>query len=1054
MKTNPHYKTLKWLVLSSLMASALTACPSPVQDASFEVTGNALGTTFVDGTQIQPAEAIVKNTSSIAGMPPQVSFNISSDLEFLSLESNLYACDQTSELLLTCTAKDGAKLEGQAQTSLKPVFDLTFKNVDAPTALQARTHLLNLPISINSAVLTAPVVLAASTVTAAASGFDLIIDKTVSKPFVLDGSGNGSGEFTITASLGSTPPPFPSYVKIQDPAFPAGVNTGPNNFYAYDWAVITPRNTATMPVYPWNCVKIGPAAGPWGISCTLKPAFLSTYPYPSLTVPVKITTLTNQSTQLNCPWLYPLLGDTVNNNNHLGAAPYAKPCTKYTPTKTDLGIVKTQIAPLTTPANSFYWGLPGQYQIVVTNNSGPALSTVTIQDALTNLPSGSVIAFTAASPITTSAGWTCTGTFPTLTCTYSGAPVAAGQSFPPLVLNVTLKPEDPSLANGETNCASLVNSNPVGVPTPIAYNDANNQNNKSCIDSQNMALEPFDVAITKKHLNTSVTPGGVVNYALNVQNIGAGDAPGPIVVTDTLPAAFSSTPTPTWSVTPPTAATCTVAFPTITCTSSGSLPAGSSFVININATTNINAPLDVMNKATVSSYLNSGDSNLQNNTSTDVLILTKPINLHRAESVVQAANGDFIVVGSSDSLTQGKEFTVRRYAPDGTTILWTKVENFSAANDIALDVALDNLDKNIVVVGYAGGPTTTNMQAVLMKYDPSGNATTGFPKFVGTTADGNYDYFGSVAIDSSDSIVTGGFDGPETVQVGSRPRFVLHRFLTSGIVDTSFNTTGRVETDTNVLLGHGSYLSGLDDVVIEEIVATAATKGVYRIYGGGLIRISEAGNISTFAIARYQASGALDTTWGGVGAIETHINNGTINTVPGLPTEESIIYEMGLQTINKVTRLVATGLGCPDCVYGTEPTRSCVVTRYDLAAGAVDTTFGSSGISSFGASNAIDGKTCTAMDVNKTTNEIAVSGSSYNAITGADYMARKLGINGALGTININDNPNTYAALNPREDRSQGVVWNVNASSNPSALMTVGFSFDTTLLDEWVVKGY
>lgn len=1045
MRTNSQYKKIQWLILSSLMAGALTACPDAgTGQASFEVTGKSLGSSFVDGTSIQPAEAIVTNTSSIAGMPPQVSFNMTSDLEFSSIDSTIYACDPTSETVLVCTAKDGAKLEGQAQTNLKPVFDLVYKNVDAPTALQARTHLLNLPISINSAVLTAPVVLAASTVTAAASGFDLIIDKTVSRPFVVDGSGNGSGEFTITASLGSTPPPFPPYVKIQDPVLPAG--------YAYDWTVIYANNA--IPAYPWNCVKTGPVAGPWGISCTLKPAFLSTYPYPPLVLPVKVTGLTNLSTQQNCPWLYPLLGDTVNNNNHLGPAPYAKPCTKYTPIKSDLAIAKTQIAPLTTPANSFYWGLPGQYQIIVTNNSGPALSTVTIQDALTNIPAGSVIAFTAASPITTSPGWTCTGTFPTLTCTYSGAPVAAGQSFPPLVLNVTLKPENPALAQGETNCASLVNGSPVGVPTPIAYSDANNQNNKSCIDSQNMALEPFDVAITKKHLNTSVTPGGMVNYALNVQNIGAGDAPGPIVVTDTLPAAFSSTPTPTWSVSPPTAATCTVAFPTITCTSSGSLPAGASFVININATTNANATGNITNTATVSSYLNSSDSNLQNNTSSDVLVLTPPINLHRAESVVQASNGDFIVVGSSDSLTQGKEFTVRRYAPDGTTILWTKVENFSANNDVAVDVALDNLDKNIVVVGYAGGPTTTNTQAVLMKYDPSGTAIAGFPKTVGTLTDANYDYFGSVAIDSRDRIVTGGFDGPETVQVGSRARFVVHRFLSSGAVDTTFgispSASGRTETDVLAVLGHSQYLNGLDDVLIEERAATAATKGIYRIYAGGLIRYTPI-NISTFAITRYNQSGALDTTWGGVGAIETHITNGAIDTTPGDPAQASILYEMGLQTSGGITRLVATGTGCGpvDCAYGSEADRSCVVTRYDLAAGAIDTTFGSSGAANFGASNATGGKACTAMDVNKTTNEIAVSGSGYNTTTGADYMARKLGINGALGTININDNPNAYAALNPREDRSQGVIW-----TSATNVMTVGFSFDTTLLDEWVVKGY
>ncbi len=1022
MKTNPQYKTLKWLVLSSLMAGALTACPSPVQDASFEVTGNALGTTFVDGTTIQPAEAIVKNTSSVAGMPPQVSFNITSDLEFLSLESNLYACDQTSEVLLTCTAKDGAKLEGQAQTSLKPLFDLTFKNVDAPTALQARTHLLNLPISINSAVLTNQIVLAASTVTAAASGFDLIIDKTVSKPFVVDGSGNGTGEFTITASL-ANPTPLPTYVKIQDPPLPAG--------YSYDLAAIIAANPA------YNCsVFLGT------LTCNLKPAFVTAgTPYPPLKVTVKVTGLTNLNTQQNCPWLYPLLGDTVNNNNHLGPAPYAKPCTKYQPTKTDLGIVKTQIAPLTTPANSFYWGLPGQYQIVVTNNSGPALSTVTIQDALTNIPVGSVIAFTASSPLVSAAsaaaGWTCTGTFPTLTCTYSGAPVAAGQSFPPLVLNVTLKPENPALAQGETNCASLVNGNPVGVPTPIAYNDANNQNNKSCIDSQNMALEGFDLAITKTHSNVTVAPGGTVNYTLNVTNTSTGDAPGPIKITDTLPAAFSSGSA---VFVPSSAGTCT-GFLTIICTSNSSLAAGSNYTINVTATTNANATGNITNTATVSSYLPVGETNLQNNTSSDVLTLTKPFDLHHAESVVQeAVTGDFIVVGSSDTLTLGKQFFVRRYDSTGTIVIWQDEQNFSPANDTAMDVALDS-QGNIVVVGYAGGPTTTNTQAVLMKYQPNGTPFIGFPKFVGTLTDAKYDYFGSVAIDRKDNIVTGGFDSRTP---GVRDRFVLHRFDSAGMPDNTFGTAGRVETDVMSVLGLSSFSQGVNDVLIEESGTT------YRIYAGGVIR--PGGTIT--AIARYDVSGNLDNSWGGVGggAIQTNIPS----------TGGNQLYEMGLQTIKTAaglkTFLVGTGTQCVnDCVGETEPNKSCFVIRYELTAGAIDTSFGSSsGITSFGAANSTGGKTCTGISVNKTTSEIAVSGSNYTA-TGLDYMAGILNANGVLGSLVLygSDNPNAYLgsvlpAVAPRADAGWGITWTAAGK-----IMTVGYTDKDALdKDEWVVKQY
>jgi uncharacterized delta-60 repeat protein len=899
-------KNWKLLALSSVMIVSMAACAgtgSPVtnEKASFQVTGQGLGSSYADGSQIQPAEAIVKNTSAVAGTPPTVLFNISSDLEFINIDNALYNCASPSDILVSCVAKDGAKLEASTQVSLKPQFDLTFKNVPEPAALQSKSHISGhfaFPISISGESLANPILLPEITVTPAVSGFDLIIDKTVSKPFIIDGAGNGSGEFTITSTVvGSSPP---SYVKIQDPPLPAG--------YFYNLPLIISNNPA------WNCVLL---SGGTVLSCKA----INPLVHPPLIVSIKITALTNTNTQGNCPWLYPLLGDSVQNNNHLGPTPYAKPCTKYTPIKPDLAISKTQLAPITTPANSFYWGMSGKYQIVVSNTTfAPASGPIVVSDVLNNIPAGSVLAFTtnladiypaangwiiSGTTATNTNGWVCTGIYPNITCTYPG-PIAGNSSAPPLILGVQVKPEDPALANGETNCATLVNQSPKGGVTPI--NDGNNQNNQSCVTSQNMYFEP-------------------------------------------------------------------------------------------------------------------------------------QIDLHRAESVVQASNGDFIVVGSSDSATRGKQFMVRRYAPDGITPLWDKVEDFTAGFDTALDVALDSKG-NIVVVGYAGGPTATNTQAILMKYDPSGSPMAGFPVTVGTLTDNNHDYFGSVAVDSSDRIVTGGFDGNEQPSNhGSRTRFVLHRFSSVGIPDGLFGTAGRVSTDVLTVLGHAQYLNGLSDVVIEE------DKGIYRIYAGGLTRNTS--NLSTFAITRYQQSGALDPSWGGAGAIETYIQNGAI--IPTLQAE-SIIYELGLQTVDTIKRLVATGTAGNDFSDGMEANRSCVVTRYNLTNGAIDTLFSGGGIVSFGKSNLTDGKSCTAMAINKTTSEIAVGGSSFNSTTGSDYMARKLSANGVLGTLYVNNDPNTYGPPLIREDRSQGVVW---TNSSPSSLMTVGFSYkDVPNLDEWVVKNY
>ncbi len=1049
-------KFQKGVVVSSLLASLLTACPTPVQQATFSITGQAFDSSYVDGTSIQPVEATVKNIGTFSGTPPEVTFNISSDLEFSSLDNTLYTCANTSEVLLLCQPIAGATLAANLSTSLKPVFDLTVKNVPLTTAGSRSLKpqdggLITFPIGIGSPVLLAPINFAPRSAAASSSGFDLVVNKTVSKPFIL-GVNGGSGEFTITATVTGTP--LPNYVKIQDPPLPVG--------FSYDFAKISLDNPL------WTCVT---AYFPnSGLSCTLKTPPLPPLPvggqYPALKVSVNMNSSVTTATQQNCPWLYPLLGDSNNNNNHLGLVPYTTPCTPYTPTRTDLAIVKTQIAPLTTPANSFYWDLPGKYQIMVSNNTVPATAVngpFTVTDVLSNLPTGSTLAFvqsaastylaadgwtiTSSISATNANGWACDGLYSLISCYHPG-PIAAGGSLPPLILGVKVKPESVGLANGETNCASLPN-------------DFNNNNNQSCVSSQNQAIEPFDLRIIKTHANPAVNPiaGSIVNYALQVDNIGGADAAGPITVIDTLPSAFSSA---TVTVTPASAAICSVVFPTIKCITSSSLPASSGFTINIAATSSGTATGTVVNTASVSSYFNAADTNLVNNTSSDPITFGAPINLNRAESVVQAANGDFIVVGSSDSLTNGKQFAVRRYAVDGTTVLWTKIENFSAADDTALDVALDT-SGNIVVVGRSNltSLTACDTQAVLTKYDPSGTVLAGFPKYIGTTSDSKYDYFGSVALDSSNRIVTGGSDGQVDYQncaSQAESRFTVHRFTSIGAADSIFGTAGRVQTDVSSLLLHSSNYSTngafVQDVLVEE------TSDQYRIYAAGSSpNITQRG----MTVARYTTTGALDTTWGastpsgnnGVGVIETNLTDGVIVSNTN-QAQDSVIREIGIQTVAGVKRLIATGFNCGgsgNCSsFSNVADRRCVVTSYTTSNGALDTVFGSSGAASFGLVGATPAMECNAMSV-KATGEIAISGSSNTTTNGNDYLAMTLTATGGLTNIYGSNNPNGYSgtpANSPRADASWGVVWTAAGS-----IMTVGYSDkDAADKDEWVVKAY
>lgn len=1055
MHSSWQSKSTSWLLLSLLVPIALVGCPGPTApEASFTVTGQALGDSFVDGSEIQPLEATVTNTSDNAGTPPDVTFIITTDLEYLSLDSALYACDTVSETALLCKARDGAKIEARAKVSLKPVFDVTAKlRAPTPAGVAPRvrpqgTGLIELNLGIGSPILAAPITFTPRSVTASATGFDLSIAKTVSQPFVVGGNG-GTGEFTLNANV--TGSPLPSYVKIQDPPLPTG--------FSYDLIKIATDNPNwTCNKNAWFGAGYAWAAG-LGLSCKLKAAFVSITPYPALKVSVKMLSSVTTTTQQNCPYVYPLLGDSNQNNNHLEPAPYTTPCTPYTPLKTDLAITKTQIAPLSNPAGSFYWGLPGAYQIVVRNTTNqPTGGPITFTDVLSNIPTGTTIAFSTdqSDVFPASAGWTildeqigasnsngwrCLGVYPSITCTYSGV-IPANASAPALVLGVQVKPQSNTLlANGETNCAALPS-------------DADNTNNQSCVSSQNEAIESFNLKITKTHTGSSFAPGSAVNYSLLVENVGGSDAPGPVVVKDTLPAVFVSATAPT--VTPAGAATCTVVFPAITCTSTGAVPLNTGFTVSFSATTSSTAAAQtVTNVASVSSKYDAFDLNPANNTSSDTLALSSPLNLFRANSVVQASNGDFIVVGSAETAAMGRLFTVRRYASDGTTVLWTKTTDFSGdfRDDDALDVALDTSNpQNIIVVGRADlGAVYSDTRAVIVKYDAAGVIASGFPAFTGTTADDSYDYFSSVAVDASNRIITGGLDGLSTVSdanVGfTDSKWVLHRFSSTGVADTAFNTTGRVVTNAAAVLGYSSsYGSAINDVIVDETPADATQ---YRIYAGG--RAPTGGSqkdYATMAIGRYTNSGTLDTTWGGAGIVQTFINDGKVSNTM---LQNSVVYGIGIQTVGGIRSIVAAGTGCGSsyCPAGVQPARSCVVTRYAISNGALDTSFGQTGnfgASSFGAADATSGKNCFGVSVNAS-GGIAISGFSNGA--DLDYLALKLDATGALVTAYGGDNPNAYPAL-ARADRSSALTW-----TSAGTLMTVGWSYkDATENDEWVVKIY
>lgn len=220
----------------------------------------------------------------------------------------------------------------------------------------------------------------------------------------------------------------------------------------------------------------------------------------------------------------------------------------------------------------------------------------------------------------------------------------------------------------------------------------------------------------------------------------------------------------------------------------------------------------------------------------------------------------------------------------------------SASADTARAMAVQP-DGRIIVAGEAS--VAANTDFMVMRQNANGTADTSFD------TDGRATLTHGTLTDSVRAIVVQA-DG-RIVLAGiaanaSNDDFALARFNANGNLDTTYGTAGKVTTAASA--GH------------DRIYAAAAYPGG-RIVVAGETR--NAANTSTdFAIARYNADGTLDTTFG---------TGGIVKITPGSGTD----LANTLQVLPDGRILVAGEVG-----------GDAAITRL-LASGAVDTTFGTSG---------------------------------------------------------------------------------------------------------------
>jgi uncharacterized delta-60 repeat protein len=234
-----------------------------------------------------------------------------------------------------------------------------------------------------------------------------------------------------------------------------------------------------------------------------------------------------------------------------------------------------------------------------------------------------------------------------------------------------------------------------------------------------------------------------------------------------------------------------------------------------------------------------------------------------ANAVAVQPDGKIIVVGTTYTNNDYSEedFAVARYNADGTLDATFGVDgrvttDFPGLAAVASSVVVQP-DGKIVVAGGAFPLFTFLGEFKLVRYNPDGtlDATFGSGGIVTTDFPGQGSYAFAVALQPDGKIVAAGTQFINfSSDASSNTDFALARYHADGSPDTSFGTGGRVTAD----------FDGLNDDVFAVLVQP----------DGKLVAVGSARNAVSdydFALARFLPNGALDTAFGSGGKVRTDI---------------------------------------------------------------------------------------------------------------------------------------------------------------------------------------
>ncbi len=306
---------------------------------------------------------------------------------------------------------------------------------------------------------------------------------------------------------------------------------------------------------------------------------------------------------------------------------------------------------ITDSVTTYTPGTTNTYTMVVTNNGPTDVTGATVTDIW---------------PTGVNGTWTAVVT--------GGASVAATSGSASINQLVTMPAGATVVYTVTANVAgnltgSLVMPGTVTAPSGVTETDASN-NTESDTDTQNSKA---DLAVTITDGTTTYTPGTTNTYTVTVINNGPSNVTG-ATVTNTWPTGVSGT----WTAVVTGGASVAATSGSASINQLVTMPAGSTVVYTVTANVASNATGSLTSVATVATPTGVTDSNLGNNSATDVdtqnsvadLAIT---NTDNKTPYVPGASNTYVIVVSNTGPSDVTGATVANPFPTGVTGSWTAV---------------------------------------------------------------------------------------------------------------------------------------------------------------------------------------------------------------------------------------------------------------------------------------------------------------------------------------------------------------------------------------------